>query len=531
MSPTALPDIDLETLQGEPVALRPAPPAPRLWIAWKRDCETCALVLPAIERVARPLHARGLETIGVSQSSPDDTLDAIGEHGLCFPQALDRDLGFSFGLGIEVVPALFLVDAAGVIAGRVEGLDRAALEALLRDAAALCGADAGAIARDLAAFDLPDFRPGCASRTLDPAVQRAREVALGAGRLRSRRIEIGELEDPDEALFARGVTDGLPVVHPTEERVLRMLGGTPRDPQEIVALVPPNLAPATVEKVAINAVMAGCLPEYLPVVLAAVEAACSDEFNMHGVLATTYFAAPLLIVNGPVRGRIGMNSGMNAFGQGNRANATIGRALNLVVRNVGGGRPGEVDRATLGQPGKYTYCIAENEEASPWPPLHVERGFAAGDSTVTLFAGEAPRAIVDQASRTAAGLVTSLGLACQSVGHPRWAGYGDIVLVLPPEHVATIARDGWTKDDVRRKIQEVTSRPLAELLADDDCREGLPRRFADGVDPAQVRLSKFRDPGVIHIVVAGGPAGKFAAVVGGWVQGPMGSQVVTRRIA
>jgi len=525
---TVLPSLALETLQGEPLA--PVAGSPRLLVAWKRDCETCALVLPALERVSRHLHARGLETIGLAQSAADDTLDAIGELGLCFPQALDRDLAASLALAVEVVPTLVLVDGEGRVAARTEGLVLSEVSDLLRRASGLCGADADLVGRALDSFRLPAHRPGCASRTLDPEFVRAREVERGRGRLRARAIEVGEHEDPDEALFARGVTDGLPVVHPTEERVLRMLSGTRRDPQETVALVPPNLAPATVEKIAINAVMAGCLPEYLPVVLAAVEAACTDAFNMHGVLATTYPAAPLLVVNGPIRARIRMNSGLNALGQGNRANATIGRALNLVVRNLGGGRPGEVDRATLGQPGKFTYCLAENEEENPWSPLHVERGFTPGDSTVTLFAAEAPRVIVDQTSRTARGVCTSLGLAMQSVAHPRWGGYGDVFLVLSPEHVQTIARDGWSKDDVRARIQEVTSRPLSELLADEDCREGVPAKLAAGSDPATVRLSKFRDPAKIHVVVAGGPAGKFSAVIGGWVQGPMGSEIVTRKI-
>ncbi|MFM8412558.1 MAG: redoxin domain-containing protein [Alphaproteobacteria bacterium] len=524
----SLPRLSLETLQGEPIA--DAPGSPRLLVAWKRECATCALVLPAIERVSRSLHARGLETIGIAQDGPDDALDAIGELGLCFPQALDRDLAASFSLGVEIVPTLVLADGAGCVLARTEALDRDELADLLRRAADLCGADPAEVARVLDSFRLPERRPGCASRTLDPEVVRAREIERGRGRLRARTIEIGEHEDPDEALFARGVTDGLPVVHPTEERVVRMLSGTRRDPQETVALVPPNLAPATVEKIAINAVMPGCLPEYLPVVLAAVEAACTDVFNMHGVLATTYPAAPLLVVNGPIRSRLRMNSGLNALGQGNRANATIGRALNLVVRNLGGGRPGEVDRATLGQPGKFTYCLAENEEESPWTPLHVEREFAPGDSTVTLFAAEAPRVIVDQTSRTASGLCTSLGLAMQSVAHPRWGGYGDVFLVLSPEHVQTIARDGWSKDDVRARIQEVTSRPLSELLSDDDCREGVPAKLAGGADPSTVRLSKFRDPRKIHLLVAGGPAGKFSAVIGGWVQGPMGSEIVTRKI-
>ena len=191
-------------------------------------------------------------------------------------------------------------------------------------------------------------------------------VRFRAGELRSRRVRLGELEDELEAMWDRGWTDGLPVVPPTEGPGA---GHARRhQPGARTRWWPscrPNLAPATVEKVAINAVMAGCRPEYLPVVLAAVEAVCTDEFNMHGVLATTWFVGPVLVVNGPVARAIGMNSGINALGQGNRANATIGRALQLVIRNVGGGRPGEVDRATLGTPGKYSFCFAEDEAGSP----------------------------------------------------------------------------------------------------------------------------------------------------------------------
>ena len=176
--------------------------------------------------------------------------------------------------------------------------------------------------------------------------------------MRSRRIELGAYEDDIEAAYSRGWTDGLPVVPPTPERVARMLRGTNRDPDEVVAIMPPDLVECTVEKVAINAVLAGCQPDYLPVVLAAVEAAGTDTFNIHGVLATTMPVSPVVIVNGPIAQAIGMNSGGNAMGQGNRANATIGRALQLVIRNVGGGRPGGVDRATQGQPGKYTFCFA-----------------------------------------------------------------------------------------------------------------------------------------------------------------------------
>src|SRR5260370_896047 len=187
-------------------------------------------------------------------------------------------------------------------------------------------------------------------------------------------------ESAPEAMFARGWADGLALVPPTEERVLRMRDGTARDPQEVLGLVPPDLAPATVEKIGVNAVMAGCKPEYLSVVLAAVEAVLEEQFAMHGVLATTMFVGTVVVVNGPVRRRIGMNSKGNALGQGNRANAAIDRALQLVSRNIGGGRPQEVDRATLGNPGKYTYCFAEDEEGSSWEPLSVERGVQPGRS-------------------------------------------------------------------------------------------------------------------------------------------------------
>ena len=174
--------------------------------------------------------------------------------------------------------------------------------------------------------ELPEYRAGCGSRSVDPGMPEKLAARFAGERLKSRRIEIGSGEDDIEAGYDRGWSDGFPVVPPTAERVHRMLTGTSREPQALVAVVPPDLVACTVEKVAINAVLAGCKPEYLPVVLAAVEAACTDEFNMHGLLATTYFAGPVIIVNGPIARAVGMNSGVNALGQGNRANATIGRA-------------------------------------------------------------------------------------------------------------------------------------------------------------------------------------------------------------
>ena len=225
--------------------------------------------------------------------------------------------------------------------------------------------------------ELPPFRPGCGSLSVDPDLVDELRRRFEGGTLASRRVEIATLEDEMEAMFDRGWTDGLPVVPPTEARVLRMLTGTTRAADDVVVVTPPDLVETTVEKVAIAAVMAGCLPEYLPWVITALEAVCTDEFNMHGLLATTMPVGPVLVCSGPGTQRIGMNSGVNALGQGNRASLTIGRALQLVIRNVGGGRPGGVDRAAHGNPGKLSFCFAEMPD-SHIGTLAEQQGLAAG---------------------------------------------------------------------------------------------------------------------------------------------------------
>jgi hypothetical protein len=364
---------------------------------------------------------------------------------------------------------------------------------------------------------------------VEPGVAERLAAEMEGSPLRARRIEVGEADDVFEFMFDQGLTDGLPVIPPTPERVLRMLGGTRRDPQEVIGVCAPNYAPVTVEKVAINAVMAGCKPEYLPAVIAAVRAITTEEFNIHGVLATTHFPTPVIIVNGPIRHRIGMNMRMNVLGQGNRANATIGRAVQLIVRNVGGGRPGEVDRAALGQPGKYTFCFPEFEERSNWEPLHVERGFSPGDSAVTVFAGCSPTPIVDQLSRGARALATSYGLSLATLSHAKQYNVGETVVIVPPEHVDTFARDGWTKDQVREAIQEATARPARDLLRDEHCGEGITRAVAEKLGLETV-VRKFRDPKSIVLVVAGGEAGKFGAYLTGWASGPIGSAMTTVKI-
>jgi hypothetical protein len=478
----------------------PRPGAPRLpdgLVAFvKRECPTCALVVP----VLRELAARGPLTV-YAQDDP------------AFPEGVavadDRELAASWHHRIETVPTLLRVED-GVETSRAVGWHRGDWE----DLTGLRGLGPG----------LPEFRPGCGSRSEDPDLAPKLAARYGAAKLRARRVALGPLEDELEALHARGWSDGLPVVPPTEERVLAMLEGTARDPAEVVAVVPPDLVPCTVEKVAINAVLAGCRPEHLPVVLAAVEAACTDEFNVHGVLATTMPVGPVVIVNGPIRRAIGMGSGRNVFGQGNRANLAIGRALQLVVRNVGGGRPGEVDRATFGNPGKLAFCFAEDEEGSPWEPLSVSLGARPGASTVTLFAGEGPRSIVDQISREPESLARSFASCLRTLHHPKLVLAFDCVLAVGPEHARVFREAGWSRERLVGRLRELLQIPGAELVRGaGGIAEGLPESVRGAT------LPKFR-PGGLLVVHCGGEAGLFSAMIGGWASGATGSQPTVREI-
>lgn len=321
-------------------------------------------------------------------------------------------------------------------------------------------------------------------------------------------------------MYERGWSDGLPLVPPTAQRVQRMLEGTSRSPGEIVANVPPNLIDCTIEKAAVNAVMAGCRPEYFPIVLAAVSAVCTDTFNMHGLLATTMPVAPVLVVNGPIAKRIGMNTGLNVLGQGNRANSTIGRALQLIIRNVGGGRPGEVDRATLGQPGKAGFCFAEDEANSPWLPLSSDFGHDLGTDTVMAFSGESPRSIVDQLSRDPESLSRSYAAALNAIHHPKLVLAFDAILVVAPDHARIYAGSGWTRERTAERIIELTTRPGSELVRGaGGIAEGMPEAFAE------TDMPKFR-PGGLFLAHCGGGAGLFGAVIGGWVSGETGSTPV-----
>ncbi len=480
-----------------PTRTSPRPALPDGLVAVvKQDCPTCELVVPVLEQ----LRAAGPLTV-YTQDDPS------------FPPACDpvddTRLEVSWHHEIETVPTLLHV-ANGEETNRTVGWSREQWEAL----SGIPGLGP----------DLPDMRPGCGSLSVDPNLTDELTVRFTGSKLTSRRIELAAMEDEMEAAFDRGWSDGLPIVPPTEARVLRMLDGTTRDPADIVATVPPDLNDVTVEQVAINAVMAGCKPEYLPVVLAAVEAACSDEFNMHGLLATTYFSGPIIVVNGPIAERIGMNSGGNLLGQGNRANATIGRALQLVVRNLGGGRPGGVDMSLMGAPSKIGLAFAEREADSPFAPLATDFGIDPGVDAVTVFAGQGPTGIVDQISRTPESLVRTFAASLLGVCHPKLVIGFDAMLLVGPEHGRILSEAGWDKARLRDELAPLLTRSSDELIRGvGGIDEGLPEAFAG------VEVPKIREGG-LQIVHGGGDAGLFSAILGGWVGGAKGSEPVARRI-
>jgi hypothetical protein len=452
--------------------------------------------------------------IGARCSSRRAGITVYSQDDPSFPDTVplrEGDLGLdvSHRLKIEIVPTLIRFERGREV-GRTYGWDRAEWQRLTGVA------DLG--------HDLPESRPGCGAKNIEPGVFERLKVRFNETGLKSRRIELGGDEDEQEAMFGRGWSDGLPLVPPTEERVLRMLDGTARDPQEVVGLIPPALASATVEKIAINAVLAGCKPEHLPVVLAAVEAVLDENFAMHGVLATTQFAGPVVVVNGPIRRQIGMNAKGNALGQGNRANSSIGRALQLVIRNIGEGRPQEVDRATLGTPGKLGFCFAEDEEGSSWESLAVERGVKPGVSAVTVFAGFGVQGIIDQKSRDPESLARSFAESLKSIQNVQLAPACDAMLVVCPEHERTFREAGWSKLRLYEELYRLCEIHGEELVAGaKGIAEGGPASLAGKT------VNKFR-PGGLMIVRAGGGAGMFSGIIAGWSSGPRGSMPVTREL-
>lgn len=340
-----------------------------------------------------------------------------------------------------------------------------------------------------------------------------------------------ELEDSLEAVNdffeTQGWTDGLPIVPPTPERVRAMYQYIDRDPDEVIATLAPRNGEATVERIAINAVMAGCRPEYLPVLITAVRAVAEEPFNLNGIQSTTHPCGVLVLLNGPVGRELNVNSGYNCFGQGWRANMTIGRAMRLILLNVGGGTPGDGDRSTMGAPAKISFCAAENEAANPWQPLHVEQGFALDDSTVTVMACEGPHNMQDHGSISAVGLLTTMAMSMREAGSNQFLrGGGEPLVVFGPEHAATIAEGGFSKDDAKRFLCDHAMLPLDEASPDWATRADRPDivKTADGRDAIRIAEHWSR----INIIVAGG-AGKHSCWIPTFGNTDM-TNTITRRI-
>lgn len=450
----------------------------------KRECPTCELVEPLLTTLDK-----SASLVVYTQDDPT------------FPKGVtnrehDTTLERSHRLKIHTVPTVIRLDDDKET-GRVEGWERNAWQELT-----------GIIGLG---EDLPQMQPGCGALNVEPGMPERLAVLCGDLDLRARTINVSPLDDPVEVAYDRGWSDGLPVVPPTAVRVARMLTGTDRDPQEIVGLIPPNLNPCTVEKVAINAVMAGCKPEYLPVVLAAVDAVLDENFSMHGLLCTLHSAGPVIVVNGPITKRIGMNWAGNVFGQGNRANATIGRALQLIVRNVGGGLPQEIDRAVFGNPGKYTFCFAEDETDPNWESLAESRGVARGTSAVTVFHGEGPSLFFDLAARTPQELTTAMAVALWNVTHPRAPKTvsGGALLVIGPDHYELLKSHGWDRQRLTDALWEAMKRPRDQML------KGVGG-IAQGAEPTDPDIIEKFYPESFLIARAGGLGGGMSAVIGGW---------------
>jgi hypothetical protein len=313
-----------------------------------------------------------------------------------------------------------------------------------------------------------------------------------------------------EAYYERGWTDGLPVVPPTEKSVRATLDAAGLRGDEVLGEIAGRNTVVTADKVAINVVMAGARPEYAPVVVAAVRGLCHPDFAYHGPASSTGGSAMVTIVHGPIAARLGINSGNNAFGQGTRANATIGRAVRLVMMNVMQTRPGLLDRATLGNPGKYAFCFAENVAESPWPAMHVERGLSPEQSAVTVYASNSLYQIYNQLAATPEPLLRCFADALCNLGVPNVKGFNQALLVFAGEHTEILARNGWSKDDVRRFIIEHARRPLADFKR----AARLPGDVAP-VDEQTLR-HVFDDPQDLHVVCAGGRAGSWSACLPGW---------------
>jgi peroxiredoxin len=513
----------LEPGQSAPQVPPRAQGKPALLVFFETDCPTCQLALPYLNG----LNGDSVQVLGISQDSETSTREFVRQMQITFPVEVDQGLKLSRAYDPQSVPTIFLLDHGGKVLRTAVGFDKSVFNEL----AAAVGHAPIAPEHDGA----PPWKPGCGSRHLEPE-SAAEAGAEGIRFLRksaepASRITLADHEDPF-AYCTRHFGDALPVIPPTVERVEAMLRACNLPAQEVIARVPPCYGEATVEKIAANAVMAGCVPEMMRVLVPLARAVCDERFNIHGVQATTHFAAPLIIVNGPVREQLGFWSRQNVFSNVAQTNSTLGRALQLILLNIGGGRPDGIDMSTLGNAGKFSYCIAENEEESPWEPLHVERGLRRDQSAVTLFAAEPPRGVSEHQAPNGKTLLKAVCQALATVWSYRSCTFFEAVVVLCPEHVKTLHRDGFSKQQVREFLFANTGVPL-RYYKEPDRSEGtqFTSRYREIVIDGEPCYQKFNAPEQISIVVAGGTAGKFSAVIGSWATGPTGSQMVTYPIS
>ncbi len=354
--------------------------------------------------------------------------------------------------------------------------------------------------------------------------------------LKSDKVEAPGVLEAIELYFERRWTDGLVIVPPIEEKVIQMIEYVGRDPQEELGEIPPYRGIATIEKLAINSVMAGCLPEYFPIVVAAVEAMLAPKHNLNGTQTTQHGAEQLLIINGPIAKKLGINSGDSVFGRGFRANGTIGRAIRLVLWNLGRNFPGEADRSVYSHPGSWSYCIAENEDASPWEPLHVERGLPPGTSAVTVFCCEAPHGVVSLG--TPQQILDSISDTMATTGSMNYftvGGESETLVTISAINAEAFRKEGWSKKDVKKYIWEHARLPVGKLektgvivetgargrsWADIFWPKWIDRSDPNTLVPPTARLED------IHLVVCGG-MGYHSTICPGW---GFGGCAVTKEI-
>jgi len=325
----------------------------------------------------------------------------------------------------------------------------------------------------------------------------------------SAAYDVADAFEANELFQKNGWTDGLPVVPPTEDGVQRFLDAAGLAPGDVIGVEPVRRRRITAEKVAIAAVMAGCLPEYMPVVAAVVKAMCEPEFGLHGCTASTGGSAPFIVVNGPVRTQFGMNATHNVFGNASRANATIGRSVRLIILNVLGGIPGQLDRSTIGHPGKFTFCIAEDEEDSPWLPLAVERGISAGASAVTVMAVESPHQIMNEWTHDPKEILDTYAAAIRAnmLTYSIWEG--NYAIVVPKQHRQIFAAANWSKENVREYIYKTARVKRSEWRT-------VGKAAVAGRKEEDRVYTALRAPDDLLVIAAGGPAGGFGAVLPPW---------------